>query len=66
MSFGIWCIAIGGVAWLAYYGLKGVFVDSSDEKNPFRLLMVGVGYAGLVVGAYGVVLVVIQALQPVP
>ena len=28
MSFGLWCIAIGGVAWLGSYLLKDLFVDA--------------------------------------
>jgi hypothetical protein len=62
MSFAIWCLCLGAAAWIISYGLKGLFVDASDTKNPFRLLIRSFGYLGIVVGAYGALLLVIQAI----
>lgn len=60
MSFGIWCLIVGGAAWAASYFLKDLFVDSSDADNPLRAVVVWIGYAGLVAGVYGAVLIAVQ------
>jgi hypothetical protein len=63
MSFAVWCIIIGAVAAGASYGLKDLFVDASDVNNPMRTLVSGMGYVGVVVAAYGVILVIVGALR---
>ena len=58
MIVGLTFIAIGVVAWLISYALKDLFVNTSDDENPFRRLAAGVGYIGLAVAAWGVFLLV--------
>ena len=62
MSFAWWCIVIGSVAWLGSYMLTDLFVNVSDANNPMRTLTRAVGYGGIAIGVYGVVLLLVQAL----
>lgn len=60
MSFPIWCLMIGLSASILGFLLKDLFVDSSDAKNPFRLLVRTLGYVGVAVIGYGVLLLLIR------
>ncbi len=60
MSFPIWCLVIGASASIIGFVLKDLFVDTSDAKNPFWILVRSVGYIGVAVFAYGALLLLIQ------
>ncbi len=56
MNVDILLIVIGLISALCAYGFKAFFVDTSDEENPYRMLVAVIGYAGLIAFAWGVVL----------
>ena len=56
MNVGILLIVIGLTSALCAYGFKAFFVDTSDEENPYRMLVAFVGYAGLIAVVWGGVL----------
>ena len=49
-------IVIGVVALLLSRGLKTMFVDSSDENNPYRMLVTTIGYGGIIAIFWGAIL----------
>ena len=49
-------IVIGVVALLLSRGLKTMFVDSSDENNPYRMLVATIGYGGIIAIFWGAIL----------
>ena len=55
MDIGVQFIVFGLLAWLVAYGSKALFVNSSDEENPYRRLLATLGYAGLAVAVWGVI-----------
>lgn len=56
MAIGFIFVVIGVVAWLLARGLTTLFIDSSDENNPYRMLVVTIGYAGIAAVIWGAVL----------
>ena len=56
MNVGLLLIVIGLISAFAAYGFKALFVDTSDEENPYRKLVAAIGYAGLLAVAWGGVL----------
>ncbi len=56
MKVDVLLIVIGLIAAFSAYGLKALFVDTSDKENPYRMLVTVIGYAGLIAVAWGVVL----------
>ncbi len=49
-------IVTGIAALLLSRGLKTMFVDSSDENNPYRMLVATIGYGGIAAIFWGVIL----------
>ena len=49
-------IVIGVVGLILSRGLKTMFVDSSDENNPYRMLAATIGYGGIAAIFWGVIL----------
>ena len=62
MSFPVWCIVLGAIAWAVSYVLRANFVDASDARNPFRLTVSVLGYAGIIAAIYGVIVLSIQGV----
>jgi hypothetical protein len=53
-------IATGFVAWLISYASKPLFVNRSDKDNPFRIVVVVLGYIGIGLIIWGLVILVAQ------
>ena len=56
-------IGTGFAAWIISYASKALFVDRSDvEKNVFRTLIVVLGYAGIGLIIWGLLILVAQII----
>ena len=53
-------IAAGFICWIVSYASKSLFVDKSDAKNPFRTMVVVLGWVGIALVIWGLVIFIAQ------
>lgn len=53
-------LGIGATAWIISYVSRSLFFDRSNQHNPFRSVMVGLGYVGIAFIISALVILVAQ------
>jgi hypothetical protein len=56
MNIGLVFIVGGLVACVAAFGFNALFVNKSDDENPYRRLVAGIGLAGIIGTGWGALL----------
>ena len=51
-------IAAGGAAWLVSLAGRSLFVNRTDRDNPFRMVVAAIGYIGMALIIWGLLILV--------